>query len=166
MRALVLADTHVRRAEPGLLPSPVYAEAAAADVILHAGDVVTGALLDELAGYAPVHAVLGNNDDAGLASRLPETVELEFEGVRVAMVHDSGARKGREGRMRRHFPAAEVVVFGHSHDPVDAPGAGGQWLFNPGSPTQRRRQPTPSYGVLDLADGQMTAHRIVRLTRR
>jgi predicted phosphodiesterase len=78
------------------------------------------------------------------------------------MVHDSGARKGRENRMRRWFPEADVVVFGHSHDPVDDEGADGQRLFNPGSPTQRRRQPHASFGVLEVDGGRLTGHRIVR----
>ena len=79
----------------------------------------------------------------------------------MAMVHDSGARKGRENRMRRWFPDADVVVFGHSHDPVDAEGTDGQRLFNPGSATQRRRQPQASFGVLEVEDGRLTRHEVV-----
>src|SRR5689334_21295403 len=120
MRVAVLADTHLR---PGgrRLPATVVAELEAADVILHAGDVVDGFLLDELASFAPVHAVLGNNDH-GLVDRLPDRLELECGGVPIAMVHDSGARAGRPARLRRWFPEAHVVVFGHSHEPVDEPG--------------------------------------------
>jgi putative phosphoesterase len=129
--------------------------------VLHAGDVTSRGLLDELGRHAPVEAVLGNNDDASLRD-LPERLALELDGVRVAMVHDSGARQGREGRMRRWFPDADLVVFGHSHDPVDAEGHDGQRLFNPGSPTQRRRQPQPSFGLLELADGRLPRHEIVR----
>jgi putative phosphoesterase len=168
MRAVVLADTHVRspRADGGrLLPAPVYRALAGADVILHAGDVVARDLLDELATFAPVHAVLGNND-TGLVRELPETLELELGGVPVAMVHDSGARTGRPRRMRRRFPDAALVVYGHSHLPDDSVGEDGQRLFNPGSPTQRRRAPTPTYGTLDLGSGRIRSHRIVELPRR
>jgi putative phosphoesterase len=121
---------------------------------------VGGALLDALEARAPTWAVLGNNDH-GLEGRLPATIELDLAGVRIAMVHDSGARNGREARMARRFPGAAVVVFGHSHDPIDVLGIGDQRLFNPGSPTQRRRQPKPSYGLLELGDGAVVDHRIV-----
>ncbi|HYF44809.1 MAG TPA: metallophosphoesterase family protein [Acidimicrobiales bacterium] len=161
MRVLVLSDTHRKAGDDRPLPQPVLDALAETDAVLHAGDVTSRQLLDELGTAAPVHAVLGNNDDATLAD-LPERLELDLGGVRVAMVHDSGARKGRENRMRRWFPDADVVVFGHSHDPVDDEGADGQRLFNPGSPTQRRRQPQASFGVLELAAGRVVDHRIVR----
>jgi putative phosphoesterase len=134
VRALVLADTHLRPDRRRTLPEEVWAEAARADVILHAGDVLTGELLDRLAEHAPLHAVLGNND-VTLADSLPETLELDLDGVAVAMVHDSGARVGRPQRMRRRFPEAAVVVYGHSHLPDDSEGVDGQRLFNPGSCT-------------------------------
>ena len=164
MRIVVLADTHVRP-QPGadrrpLLPGPVYRDLRRADVILHAGDVVTHDLLDELETFAPVFAVLGNNDGA-LAEALPETVEIELAGVPVAMIHDSGAREGRAARMHRRFSDARLVVYGHSHLPDDRPGTGRQRLFNPGSPTQRRRAPTRSYGVVSLTGGRVAGHRIV-----
>jgi hypothetical protein len=104
--------------------------------------------------------VLGNNDHA-LAGALPDRLELELAGVRVAMVHDSGSRAGRERRMRRWFPAADVVVFGHSHEPVDSVGEDGQRLFNPGSAVQRRRQPRRTIGLLALAGGAVVGHEIV-----
>jgi putative phosphoesterase len=157
---VVLSDTHMR---PGLnrhLPPAVYAALEDADLVLHAGDVVTGDLLDELGGFAPTLAVLGNNDGA-LAGRLPEEHLFAVEGLRIAMVHDSGARQGREGRLRRRFPTADLVVFGHSHVPVDAAGLDGQRLFNPGSPTERRRQPEHTFGRLRVADGRLVEHRIV-----
>jgi putative phosphoesterase len=161
MRVLVLSDTHRPAGDERPLPEPVLDELAVADVVLHAGDVTSRALLDRLGAAAPVHAVLGNNDDTTLVD-LPERLELELAGVRVAMVHDSGAGKGREGRMRRWFPDADLVVFGHSHIPVDAEGADGQRLFNPGSPTQRRRQPQPSFGVLELGGARVVHHEVVR----
>ena len=156
---LVVSDTHLG-ADLGKLPAEVWAAADRSDVILHAGDVVTGELLDALGQRAPVHAVLGNNDQ-GLIGRLPDRLELELAGVRVAMVHDSGARAGRERRMRRWFPEADLVVFGHSHEPIDQEGVDGQRLFNPGSAVQHRRQPHRTIGELRLADGEIVAHRIV-----
>lgn len=133
------------------------------DVVLHAGDVVTADLLDALRGHRPVHAVLGNNDGA-LVGALPDRLELELAGVHIAMVHDSGSRTGRERRVHRWFPGAQVVVFGHSHEPVDVEGIDGQRLFNPGSAVQRRRQPRRTVGRLDLADGQVVRHEIVPVT--
>jgi putative phosphoesterase len=125
-----------------------------ADVFLHAGDVVSAEFLDELRALAPVHAVLGNNDRT-LVGVLPDQVELELGGVRVAMLHDSGARRGREERMARRFPSAKVVVFGHSHVPWNEPGIDGHLLFNPGSATQRRLQPHRTFGVLHFERGEV-----------
>ena len=162
VRAVVLSDTHLRDDGARRLPDAVYAALHGVDVILHCGDVVERGLLDELATYAPVHAVLGNNDVA-LRGTVPERLVVELAGVRVGMVHDSGLTKGRPARVHRMFPDCNVVVFGHSHAPVDDIGIDGQRLFNPGSPTQRRTQPHPSFGVLDLRDGRLTDHRVVEL---
>ncbi len=159
MRVVVLADTHLRAGSTRRLPERACAELGRADVILHAGDVVDALLLGELAAYAPVHAVLGNNDHS-LVGVLPETLELELAGVRIAMIHDSGPRRGRPARLHRLFPDADIVVFGHSHVPVNEPGIEGQLLFNPGSPTERRRQPHRTIGVLELASGRLVDHRI------
>jgi putative phosphoesterase len=128
-------------------------------VILHAGDVVTHHLLDHLRQFAPVHAVLGNNDIA-LQGELPERVELDLAGVPVALVHESGLTKGRPARVRRWFPNARVVVFGHSHTPVSE-WHEGQLLFNPGSAVERRREPVCTYGLLELVDGEVRHHEIV-----
>jgi putative phosphoesterase len=155
MRAVVLADTHVSDGRATRLPARAWDELRAADVILHAGDVTGAELLAQLRALAPLHVVRGNNDRA--LTDLPETCELELGGVTVALVHDSGARKGREARLQRRFPDADVVVFGHSHIPWNAPGVDGQLLFNPGSPTQRRRQPSRTLGVLDLDAGSVRA---------
>jgi len=160
MRVVVLADTHIRRDGKRRLPDAAYAALDTADVILHAGDVVTEDLLDELSGFAPTYAVLGNND-LELSGVLPETRVLDLAGVRVAMIHDSGPTKGREGRMRRRFPDADVVVFGHSHAPVDALGVQGQRLLNPGSPTERRAQPCHTIATLELDDGEIVERRII-----
>jgi uncharacterized protein len=161
VRVAVLADTHVRGGIDRL-PVPVVDRLAGVDVILHAGDVVSPELLAGLADLAPTHTVLGNNDHE-LVGLLPDRLELRIGGVAVAMVHDSGARAGRPARLRRWFPEAQLVVFGHSHDPVDEVGVEGQWLFNPGSPTQRRRQPFPTMGTLELAGGRIVSHRVDRV---
>jgi putative phosphoesterase len=156
---VVLADTHLRRGRVRRLPDAVYDELDRADAILHAGDFVEPELVDELGGFAPLHAVLGNNDHE-LAGRLPETEVVTLGGVVVAMIHDSGATAGREKRMARRFPGARVVVYGHSHAPDARTGLGGQLLFNPGSPTERRAQPVHTFGILEL-DGEVVSHRIV-----
>jgi putative phosphoesterase len=161
---VVLSDTHVRRGSGRRLPDAAYDELRRADVVLHAGDVVARELLAELAAFAPVHAVLGNNDHE-LVGELPEARELTIGGVRVAMVHDSGPRAGRAARLRRRFPEADVVVFGHSHEPQCEEGEGGQLLVNPGSPTERRLQPAHTLAVLDLHDGRVEHAAIVTLTQ-
>jgi len=160
MKVVVLADTHVRRGGARRLPDAVYAELEGADAILHAGDLVAPELLDELAGFAPVHAVLGNNDHE-LVGRLPETERLELDGVAVALIHDSGNRTGRESRMARRFPGSRIVVYGHSHIPDNHEGLEGQLLFNPGSATDRRGQPSHTYGVLDLQSGTLRSSRVI-----
>jgi putative phosphoesterase len=159
VHVVVLSDTHIRRGGKRRLPDSAYAHLERADVVLHAGDVVVPEVLDELGGFAPVHAVLGNND-LELAGLLPETLVLDLAGVPVAMVHDAGPAAGRAGRLHRLFPAARVVVFGHSHIPWDAEGVDGQLLFNPGSPTDRRAQPHHTLGTLDLDHGRVAAHAI------
>ena len=156
---VVVSDTHIRRGGKRRLPDAAYPYLEAADVILHAGDVVVGEVLDELRGFAPVHAVLGNNDQE-LVGLLPETLLVELGGVPLGMVHDSGPSTGRAGRLHRRFPDASVVVFGHSHIPWDQTGLDGQLLFNPGSPTERRAQPHHTLGTLDLEDGRVVAHAI------
>ena len=136
----------------------------AADLILHAGDVCTASVLGELAAYAPVYAVLGNNDGADVAAwGAPETLDLDLGGLKVSMIHDSGPSAGRLGRMGRRFPGADLVVFGHSHIPLDEAG-GGLRIFNPGSPTDRRRQPHGTIGLLTVAGGRLTEARIVPVT--
>ena len=160
MRVVVLADTHIRRGGSRRLPDLVYAELDRAEAIVHAGDLVVPELLDELAGFAPVHAVLGNND-AELVGTLPEARQLSLGGVVVAVIHDAGPRAGRERRMARRFPDARVVVYGHSHIPDERAGIGDQTLFNPGSPTDRRSQPRHTFGVLEVEDGAVRSLRVV-----
>lgn len=163
VRVLVLADTHAPRRWK-TCPPAVAELLRGADVILHAGDVCTANVLDELAQYAPVHAVLGNNDGPDVTAwGAPETLELTLDGLRVAMIHDSGPADGRPARLRRRFPDAELVVFGHSHIPLDVTGSGVR-IFNPGSPTDRRRQPRGTVGVLDIEAGQLVNASIVAVT--
>lgn len=139
------------------MPDGVYRYLDDADLILHAGDVVVAEVLDELGGFAPVRAVLGNND-VELAGLLPPTRLFSVEGVRIAMIHDSGPSTGRAARMRRRFPDADLVVFGHSHVPWDTVGLDGQLLLNPGSPTERRAQPHHTMATLDVEDGKVVDH--------
>jgi uncharacterized protein len=160
MKVVVLADTHAPRRWKSC-PPVVAAHLRGTDVILHAGDVCTADVLAELSAYAPVHAVLGNNDGPDVAAwGAPETLELDLDGLAVAMIHDSGPAMGRTARMRRRFPDADLVVFGHSHIPMDLTGDGVR-IFNPGSPTDRRRQPHGTVGLLDIEDGRILAARIV-----
>ena len=164
MRVLVLSDTHAPRRWKAC-PHPLLPELDAADVILHAGDVCTPDVLELLAGFAPVHVVMGNNDVAEVAAwGAPETLEVELEGLRIGMVHDSGQRQGRTARLRRLFPTADLVVFGHSHIPLDETGDGVR-ILNPGSPTDRRRQPAGTFAVLDVQDGALVDARIHELPR-
>ncbi|WP_067485479.1 metallophosphoesterase family protein [Actinomadura hibisca] len=163
MRAVVLSDTHAPRRWKSC-PPEVARHLRDADVILHTGDVCTADVLDELAQYAPVHAVLGNNDGPDVAAwGAPERLELELAGLKVAMVHDSGQAKGRLARMGRWFPDADLVVFGHSHIPWDESGDGLR-ILNPGSPTDRRRQPHGTIALLDVADGALARAEIVPVT--
>ncbi|HEY2173914.1 MAG TPA: metallophosphoesterase family protein [Mycobacteriales bacterium] len=163
VRIAVLADTHAPRRWKSC-PAAVATQLRTADVILHAGDVCTPAVLDELAGYAPVRVVRGNNDGSDVAAwGAPESLEFHVDGLRVAMLHDSGPAKGRIARMRRRFPAADLVIFGHSHIPLNET-ADGLRIFNPGSPTDRRRQPHGTLGLITITDGKLTGARIVPVT--
>ena len=162
MRVVVLSDTHAPRRWRGCPPA-VAEHLRDAELILHAGDVCVPSVLDELAAYAPVKAVAGNNDGPDVVAwGAPPTLELTIAGLRVAMIHDSGQAAGRTRRMRRRFPDADVVVFGHSHIPLDETGDGVR-IFNPGSPTDRRRQPHGTIGLWDVCDGALDA-RIVAVT--
>jgi putative phosphoesterase len=157
---VVLADTHAPRRWQRCPPA-VARHLRGADLILHAGDVCTADVLDELSGYAPVRAVRGNNDGPDVAAwGAPNTLELDLAGLPVAMVHDSGSSTGRCARLRRRFPGAQLVLFGHSHIPLDLMGAGIR-IFNPGSPTDRRRQPHGTIGLLHIDDGRLAEARII-----
>ena len=166
LRVGVVSDTHAPRFWKAC-PPRVREVLDGVDVILHAGDVCVPGVLDELAAIAPVHVVLGNNDGADVAAwggGVPETLELDLAGLPVAMIHDSGQKAGRLNRMRRRFPDARLVVFGHSHIPWDDTADDGFRVFNPGSPTDKRRQPHGTVGLLEIADGALRDARIVAVT--
>jgi uncharacterized protein len=154
-RLTVLADTHLpKRAKA--LPASVLAALDATDGVVHAGDWVDEATLDLLLARSPlVIGVAGNNDGPELHARLPEIAAATIDGVRVAVVHETGPATGRESRAAAAFPDADVLVFGHSHIPWDTVAATGLRLLNPGSPTDRRRQPRCTYGVLTLDAGAL-----------
>jgi uncharacterized protein len=159
MRIAVLSDTHAPRYWKRCPPA-VARRLEGAELILHAGDVCRAYVLDELAAFAPVRAVLGNNDTADVAEwGAPETLELDLDGLRVGLVHDAGPASGRLRRIRRRFPAADLVVFGHSHIPLDQ-ADGDLRIFNPGSPTDRRRQPAGTVGLLRVEAGRLVEARI------
>ena len=153
MLVLVLADTHIPRRAKGL-PDGLVPHLESADLILHAGDLLVEDVIYELEHYGPVRAVKGNVD--GWDVQLPETLQFEVEGVAVAMIHDSGPKSGRRGRMRRRFPDARVAVFGHSHIPWLDDEAG-LMLLNPGSPTDRRRSPKHTFAFLRVEAGEARA---------
>jgi uncharacterized protein len=165
MRLLLLADTHVPTRARDLSPQ-VWQEVERADVVLHAGDWVDAALLDALeARAARLVACWGNNDGPQLRARLPEVAEATLAGVRFAVVHETGTAGGREARMSQRYPDTDVLVFGHSHIPWDTTAATGLRLLNPGSPTDRRRQPYCTYLTATVADAQLadvTLHRLDR----
>src|SRR3954452_19247134 len=152
VRLLVMADTHVpRRARD--LPTALWDAVEDADVVVHAGDWVDVGLLDSLERRARrLVAVYGNNDGPDLRSRLPEVARVDLDGLRLTVVHETGSRTGRERRCAAQFPDTDVLVFGHSHIPWDTTADGGLRLLNPGSPTDRRRQPHHTYATA-LVDG-------------
>lgn len=164
MRVAVLSDTHAPRRWSSC-PPRVAEQLRNADLILHAGDVCTAAVLTELAQYAQVLAVIGNNDRPDVAAWGAEpTIELDIDGLPVAMIHDSGPAAGRLRRMRRAFPGASLVVFGHSHIPLDEADDDGLRIFNPGSPTDRRRQPHGTLGMLRIDSGRLVEARFVEVS--
>lgn len=161
MRIAVLADTHIpKRAKT--LPDSAWEILESAEVILHSGDVLTNEFLSQLAELAPLYAVRGNNDCD--LENLPETLEFELENVHFAMIHDSGDKKQRARRMRERFPSADIVVFGHSHIPINQ-SEGNLLLFNPGSATDRRMQPQLTMGVLEINNGTIAKAEIIPLPK-
>ena len=164
-RLLLLADTHVpKRARA--LPDRVWRAVDDADVVIHAGDWVDVALLDELEARASsVIGVWGNNDGPDLRSRLPEVARVAVEGIRIAVVHETGPATGREARCDAAYPDTDLLVFGHSHIPWDTVTPNGLRLLNPGSPTDRRRQPVATMMTATADAGRLTALAVVPVER-
>ncbi|MEU8016925.1 YfcE family phosphodiesterase [Micromonospora parva] len=156
MRLVLTADTHVpKRARD--LPGPLWAAIEAADVVVHAGDWVDETLLDAMTARSRrLIGVYGNNDGPALRARLPEVARVELDGLRVAVVHETGPRTGREKRCAARFPDTDLLVFGHSHIPWDSTAPGGLRLLNPGSPTDRRAQPQATYLTATVHRGKLS----------
>ena len=165
MKLLMISDTHVpKRARA--LPEQVLAAVDSADVVIHAGDWVDAATLDVLEERSRrLIGVWGNNDGPGLRGRLPEVARAELGGLRFAVIHETGPAGGREARADRDFPDADVLVFGHSHIPWDTVSPAGLRLLNPGSPTDRRRQPECTYLTATVSDGALSDVRLVPVRR-
>ncbi|MFE6092819.1 metallophosphoesterase family protein [Streptomyces massasporeus] len=166
MRLLLMSDTHLpKRARE--LPAPLLAELPTADVVFHAGDWVDVDTLDLLeARSRRLVGVYGNNDGAELRARLPEVAYAELGGVRFGVIHETGGKQGREQRCAARFPELDVLVFGHSHIPWDTTAPSGLRLLNPGSPTDRRRQPHCTYMTATVAEGRLTDVELHRLPPR
>ncbi len=161
-RLLLISDTHI----PGRarrLPEAVLREADAADLVIHAGDWVAASVLDDLEQHADVVGVYGNNDGRDLRARLPEVARREIEGLRFAVVHETGESRRREIRMDETYPDVDVLVFGHSHIPWDTVSPRGMRLLNPGSPTDRRRQPHHTMMTAVADDGVLLGVSLVKL---
>jgi putative phosphoesterase len=166
VRLLLIADTHLpRRAKD--LPPAVWDAVDEADVVIHAGDWVEPDLLDALEKRAKrVVACWGNNDGPELRKRLPERADVVLGGVRFTVTHETGASTGRDVRMAREYPDTDVLVFGHSHIPWDTTSETGLRLLNPGSPTDRRRQPHCTYMTATVQDGALRDVELHRLEPR
>jgi putative phosphoesterase len=150
----VISDTHLPRGARQI-PDACVASMRASDLILHAGDFTYPEVLEEIEALGPpVAAVHGNVDSEELRQRLPEARVVDAGGAKIAMLHDAGPSHGRLERMRVRFPEADAVVFGHSHIPLHEERDGFQ-IFNPGSPTDRRRQPQHTMGVAEIEDGRV-----------
>jgi len=148
----IVSDTHMPRGARRL-PDRCIELLEAADLTIHAGDFCTRAVLVEIETHGPVAAVHGNVDEGALVRALPERRVVDVEGARIAMTHDAGRARGRLERLRRAFPDADAVVFGHSHLPLHERAADGFQIFNPGSPTERRRAPRHTMGLARVQAG-------------
>ncbi|MFE9621425.1 metallophosphoesterase family protein [Streptomyces sp. NPDC052016] len=166
MRLLIMSDTHLpKRAK--VLPGPLLDELPRADVVIHAGDWVDAATLDLLEDRSRrLLAVYGNNDGPDLRARLPEVAYADLGGLRFGVVHETGPAQGREVRCAARFPDLDVLVFGHSHIPWDTTAPGGLRLLNPGSPTDRRRQPHCTYLTAEVDGGRLADVVLHRLPPR
>ena len=160
MLLAILADTHLPRGARRL-PDACLEHLEAADLIIHAGDLCTLEVLRDLEALGPVAAVQGNVDSTELRALLPESRTVRAGGARIAVVHDAGPARGRLARLRRRFPQADAVVFGHSHLPLHARDPDGLQIFNPGSPTERRRAPAHTMGLARAEEGEVEFRLVV-----
>ncbi|WP_086820428.1 metallophosphoesterase [Allokutzneria sp. NRRL B-24872] len=166
MRVLMISDTHVPQ-RGRVVSEQVWRAVDEADLVIHAGDWVEESVLDAFSERAKVLVgVHGNNDDAGIRARLPEVAHVEVGSLRIGVVHETGDAKGREQRCDAHFPGVDVLVFGHSHIPWDTTTPGGIRLLNPGSPTDRRRQPAHTYLTATIGEHGLTDVRLHELPPR
>jgi putative phosphoesterase len=165
VRLVLTADTHVpTRARD--LPVALWGAIDVADVVIHAGDWVDASLVDAIQARAVrLVGVYGNNDGPRVRERLPEIARVELAGVRVAVVHETGSSVGREARCAARFGDCDVLVFGHSHIPWDTVAPGGLRLLNPGSPTDRRRQPYATFMTAEVTGGRLIAVSLHALAR-
>ncbi len=155
MQIAIISDTHMPRG-PRRLPADCVRRMRAADLIIHAGDLMTMAVHDELAAVGSVAAVHGNIDDAEVRAALPATRVVRAAGVRIAVIHDAGPSAGRLARMQARFPGSAAVIFGHSHLPLHETAPDGFQIFNPGSPTERRRAPSHTMGIAEVTGGKVS----------
>jgi putative phosphoesterase len=162
----IISDTHLPRGSRAL-PAECVERLRAADLILHAGDIATAEVLADLRAIGPpVAAVYGNVDDAEVRALLPSAQLLAAGAARIAMVHDAGPAGGRLARLRARFAAAgaDAVVFGHSHIPLhERDPATGFQIFNPGSPTDRRRQLTHTMGQARIGEDGVVSFELIDL---
>jgi len=156
----VLADTHLPRGRRDL-PAACLAHLRDADLILHAGDLCARSVLRALERCGPLAAVHGNVDTPDVRALLPATRVVEVAGARIGLIHDAGPARGRLARMRSRFPSADAVVFGHSHLPLHETDGEGFAIFNPGSPTERRRAPAHTMGIARVKKGAVTFELLV-----
>jgi uncharacterized protein len=156
----IISDTHMPQGDRRL-PDECVARLRAADVIVHAGDLIAIDVLNDLERLGRVVAVHGNVDDAAVRAALPGVATLEADGARIAIVHDAGPAQGRVRRMRARFPDADAVIFGHSHMPLHERADDGFAIFNPGSPTERRRAPHRTMGIARAQEGLLTIELVV-----
>ena len=155
MHLAIISDTHLPK---GLrrIPDACVERLAAADLVIHAGDFSRISVVRDLQSYCELIAVHGNVDEYDVRAELPETTQVEAGGATIAVIHDAGPAHRRLERLRRRFPDADAVAFGHSHEPLHETGPDGFQIFNPGSPTERRRAPHHTMGIATIEGGRLT----------
>ncbi len=156
----IISDTHMPRGNRAL-PPPAIEVLTRADHIIHAGDFIAKTVLDQVERYGPLTAVHGNVDEPELRRLLPDTATLTIGNARIAVIHDAGPAKNRLARLRVRFPEADAVVFGHSHLPLHARAPDGFQIFNPGSPTERRRAPHKTMGLAHISEREVSFELLV-----